>query len=61
MAREGAIVTKGIELDETVAAELKALRDVKRKYERLPVEHDLLGKPSRVAPARSRKGVMPAG
>ena len=44
LAREGAIVTKGIELDKTVAAELKALRDVKRKYERLQLEHDLLKK-----------------
>ncbi|WP_394001076.1 transposase [Luteimonas sp. WGS1318] len=44
LAREGVIVTKGIELDKTVAAELKALREVKRKYERLQVEHDLLKK-----------------
>ena len=44
LAREGAIVTKGVELDKTVAAELKALREVKRKYERLEVEHDLLKK-----------------
>lgn len=44
LAREGVIVTKGTELDKTVAAELKALRDVKRKYERLQVEHDLLKK-----------------
>ncbi|WP_449284039.1 transposase [Luteimonas yanweni] len=35
LAREGVIVTKGTELDKTVAAELKALREVKRKYERL--------------------------
>ena len=38
LAREGAIVTKGIKLDKIVAAELKALRDVKRKYERLQLE-----------------------
>lgn len=44
LAREGVIVTKGTELDKTVAAELKALREVKRKYERLQVEHDLLKK-----------------
>lgn len=44
LAREGVIVTKGVELDKTVAAELKALREVKRKYERLQVEHDLLKK-----------------
>lgn len=44
LARGGVIVTKGIELDKTVAAGLKALREVKRKYERLQVEHDLLKK-----------------
>ena len=44
LAREGLIVTKGVELDKTVVVELKALREVKRKYERLQVEHDLLKK-----------------
>ncbi len=44
MAREGLIVTKGVEVEKTVAAELKALREVKRKYERLQLEHDLLKK-----------------
>ena len=43
-AREGKIVTKGIEVDKDVAAELKALRKVKRDYERLKIEHDLLKK-----------------
>lgn len=43
-AREGKIVTKGIELDEATAAELKALRRLKRDYERLKLEHDLLKK-----------------
>jgi transposase len=43
-AREGLIVTKGIEVDKAVAAELKALRKMKRDYERLQVEHDLLKK-----------------
>jgi transposase len=32
LAREGWIVTKGIEVDKAVAAELKALREVQRKY-----------------------------
>lgn len=41
-AREGLIVTKGVEVDKSVAAELKALREVKRKYEQLKLEHDLL-------------------
>ena len=43
-AREGKIVTKGVEVDKDVAAELKALRKVKRDYERLKIEHDLLKK-----------------
>jgi transposase len=54
LAREGAIVTKGTELDKTVAAELKALREVKRKYERLQVEHDLLKKAIAFTSARKQ-------
>ena len=42
--REGRIVAKGVKLDEKVAAELKALRKVKRDYERLQIEHELLKK-----------------
>ncbi|NZA28651.1 transposase [Luteimonas sp. SJ-92] len=38
-AREGLIVTKGIEVDKAVAAELKALRQVKKQYEQLKLEH----------------------
>ena len=44
MAREGLIVTKGLAIEKDVAAELKALREMKRKYERLQVKHDLLKK-----------------
>ena len=43
-AREGQIVTKGIAIDKETAAELKALRAMKRDYERLKVEHELLKK-----------------
>ncbi|MEJ2347542.1 MAG: transposase [Gammaproteobacteria bacterium] len=43
-AREGQIVTKGIEVDKEVAAELKALRRMKKDYERLKLEHELLKK-----------------
>lgn len=43
-AREGLIVTKGVEVDKAVAAELKALRQVKKQYEQLKLEHDLLKK-----------------
>ena len=43
-AREGLIVTKGVAVDKEMAAELKELRKVKRAYEQLKVEHDLLKK-----------------
>ncbi len=42
--REGRIVAKGIQIDQDTAAELKALRRMKRDYERLKVEHALLKK-----------------
>ena len=44
LAREGQIVTKGVDVDPAVSAELKALLQVKRQYERLQLEHDLLKK-----------------
>lgn len=47
LAREGRVVTKGVEVDKALAAELKQLREVQRKYEQLKLEHDLLKKPSR--------------
>jgi transposase len=43
-AREGLIVTKGVAVDKEVAAELKELRRVRKAYERLKIEHDLLKK-----------------
>jgi transposase len=43
-AREGQIVTKGVDVDKEVAAELKELRKIKKAYEQLQVEHDLLKK-----------------
>ena len=43
-AREGLIVTKGVEVDKAIAAELKALRKIKKDYERLQLEHALLKK-----------------
>ena len=43
-AREGIIVTKGVGVDKEVLAELKELRRVKKAYEQLKVEHDLLKK-----------------
>ena len=43
-AREGLIVTKGVAVDKEMASELKELRKVKKAYEQLKVEHDLLKK-----------------
>ena len=43
-AREGIIVTKDVGVDKEVLAELKELRRVKKAYEQLKVEHDLLKK-----------------
>ncbi|WP_158755493.1 transposase [Dyella sp. S184] len=43
-AREGLIVTKSVAVDKEVAAELKELRRVKKAYEQLKIEHDLLKK-----------------
>jgi transposase len=44
-AREGKIMAKGGKLDPQTAAELKELREIKKKYERLKVEHEILKKP----------------
>lgn len=43
-AREGTIVTKGVAVDKEILAELKELRRVKKAYEQLRLEHDLLKK-----------------
>lgn len=53
-AREGLIVTKGVELDKEVAAELKVLRKLKKDYERLKLEHEILKKA--IAFTSARKG-----
>ena len=53
-AREGLIMTKGVAVDPAVAAELKELRRVKKAYEHLKVEHDLLKKRSRSLPLEKR-------
>lgn len=55
LVREGLIVTKSVEVDKSVAAELKALREVQRKYERLKLEHDLLKKAIAFTSARKAK------
>ncbi len=43
-AREGRIMTKDVKLEREAAAELKELRKIKKAYERLKIEHDLLKK-----------------
>lgn len=43
-AREGLIVTKGVEVDKDIAIELKELRRMKKRYERLKLEHEILKK-----------------
>lgn len=53
-ARDGVIVMKGVAVDKEVAAELKELRRMKKDYERLKLEHDLLKKPSRSLPNERR-------
>ena len=44
--RDGVIVAKGTDIDKDVAAELKELRRMKKDYERLKAENDILKKPS---------------
>jgi transposase len=41
-AREGLIVTNDVKLDRETAAELKELRKIKKAYERLKLEHEIL-------------------
>jgi transposase len=47
-------MTKGAQVDKDVAAELKELRKVKRDYERLKIEHELLKKAIEFTSARRR-------
>ena len=42
--REGRIVTKGVQVEKDPAAELKELRRMKKQYERLKLEHEILKK-----------------
>ena len=53
--REGLVVSKGVELDKEVAAELKELRKLKQAHERLKMEHDLLKKAIAFTSARRAK------
>jgi len=42
--REGQMVSKGVKVDAETAVELKSLREMKKKYERLKLEHEILKK-----------------
>ena len=55
LAREGQIVTKDVQLDPEAAAELKALRRMKKQYERLKLEHEILKKAIAFTSARRGK------
>jgi transposase len=55
LVREGVIMSKGVEVDKAMAAELKSLREMKRQYERLKVEHDLLKKAIAFTSARKTR------
>lgn len=52
--RDGVILAKGADVDKDVAAELKELRKVKKDYDRLKVENDLLKKAIEYTSGRSR-------
>ena len=54
-AREGLIMAKGVEVDKEIAAELKELRQIKKAYERLKVEHDVLKKAIAFTSARKAR------
>ena len=53
-ANDGDLIVKGkeIDLDKKAAAELKQLRQVKKDYERLKIEHELLKKAIEFTSAR---------
>lgn len=54
-AREGRIVTKGVQIETEAAAELKELRRLKKEYERLKLEHEILKKAIAFTSQRRRK------
>ena len=54
-AREGRIMVKGVRIEKDVAAELKELRRVKKQYERLKLEHDILKKAIAFTSARKAR------
>lgn len=61
LAREGQIVTRGVQVDKEIGAELKALRQIKKEHERLKLEHELLKKAIAFTSARSAKSSPSSG
>lgn len=57
-AREGLIMAKNVKLDAEVAAELKALRKLKKEHEQLKMEHDLLKKAIAFTSARRARSSL---
>lgn len=53
-AREGKLVVKKVEIEKDLAAELKELRQLKKDYARLQLEHEILKKA--IAFTSARKG-----
>lgn len=53
--REGEIVSKKVQLDDKVAAQLKELKQLKKDHARLQMEHDLLKKSIRFTSDRRAK------
>jgi len=56
-AREGGIMVKSVAVDKEVAAELKALRRLKKEHERLKIEHELLKKAIAFTSARRARSL----
>jgi transposase len=53
--REGVIVAKAVQMDKEVAAELRALRKLKKEHERLKLEHEILKKAIEFTSAQKRR------
>ena len=60
-AREGLIMTKGVQVDKDVAAELKELRKLKKAHERLKLEHEILKKAIEFTSARKATSSLSSG
>ena len=59
--REGVIVAKAVQMDKEVAAELKALRKLKKEHERLKLEHEILKKAIEFTSAQRRRSLPSSG